>query len=94
MKYVDEFRDRAVAEKLAAQIAREAEGDRDLPLHGILRRAYPRHFPLRRTGPDAGQRPFRPWAGLSGLRAAGRAGSTTPSNSASGTARSCAPMAT
>ena len=29
MKYVDEFRDRSVAEKLAAQIAKEAEGDRD-----------------------------------------------------------------
>ena len=49
MKYVDEFRDRELAEGLG--IRDSARGALLPPLqhHGVLRRAHPRHFPLWRA---------------------------------------------
>ena len=47
MKYVDEFRDGALARNIAANIAREADSAPPLPPDGILRRSYPRDLALR-----------------------------------------------
>ncbi len=73
MKYIDEFRDGALARKLAAAIAREARPGRTLQPHGVLRRPHPRDLALRPRRPAAGQRAHDPRPRLPGVRAADRA---------------------
>ncbi len=80
MKYVDEFRDRDLAQGPRRHHRREARSRAPLQHHGVLRRPHPCDLPLWRAGPDAGERALRAWAGLPGLRAAGRRASTTPSS--------------
>jgi hydrogenase expression/formation protein HypD len=58
MKYVDEFRDRDLAEKLAAARSGARPSRSATTFHGVLRRAHPCNLPLWRAGPDAGQRGF------------------------------------
>ena len=53
VKYVDEFRDGALARKIAARIAAIADPVAHLPFHGVLRRPHARHLALRRDGPAA-----------------------------------------
>ena len=76
MKYVDEYRDgSARADDRRGDRARGRAGAR-LPLHGVLRRPYPRDLALRPRGPAARERAHDPRAGLPGLRAADRRAST------------------
>ena len=70
MKYVDEYRDGKLAKGIAATIAREADPDAPLSLHGVLRRPHPCDFALRPRGPAARERAHDPRAGLPGLRSA------------------------
>ncbi len=74
MKYVDEYRDGALARSIAAEIGRRSEAGSDLPSDGVLRRPYARHLPLRARGSSAGERPVDSRTGMSGLRPADGAG--------------------
>ena len=73
MKYVDEYRDGALARHIAAAIAAEVRARPHLRLHGVLRRPYPRDLALRYRGPAARQRAHDPRSRLPGLRASGGA---------------------
>jgi hydrogenase expression/formation protein HypC len=70
MKYIDEFRDGALAERISRASAEAQPGA--LPLHGVLRRPHARHLALRRGRPAARQRAHDPRPRLPGLRAAHR----------------------
>ena len=55
MKYVDEYRDGALAQTIAATIAREARAGPRLSPDGVLRRPYPCDLALRPRRPAAGR---------------------------------------
>ena len=54
MKYVDEYRDGALARSIAATIAREARAGPHLSPDGVLRRPYPCDLALWPRRPAAG----------------------------------------
>jgi hypothetical protein len=72
MKYVDRIPRRRPRPTHRRRIAAEVQPDRQLQLHGVLRRPHPRHLALRRGRPAAAAGAHDPRPGLPGVRAAHR----------------------